>query len=281
MRQRDIDEQGLTDAQVDALDGGDAPPVIESAPERQERRSAARRLLRAEVFYLSGLVAFAGLAALAHLYAYFGWDLRAARALQSFDAPAVRGLMRLASVCGDGWIPHALTGLTAAVFLTFRRRSEAAGLVFSAAGSAIVNSLLKALIARPRPTSDLVEILVNARHLSFPSGHVTFSVSYFGFLFFVAYALLPRGTLARRLTLTASALPLPLVGLSRVYLGAHWPSDTMGAYLASGLWLALSLHLYRRWKQRATFKRLAAGTPGAAADEKAKGATSTAPGENG
>ncbi|MBC7932287.1 MAG: phosphatase PAP2 family protein, partial [Rubrivivax sp.] len=50
-------------------------------------------------------------------------------------------------------------------------------------------------------------------------------------------------------------LPLPVVfvGLSRVTLRAHWPSDVLGAYLLSGVWLAFSLELYRRWKRRATF----------------------------
>ena len=88
---------------------------------------------------------------------------------------------------------------------------------------------------------------------SFPSGHVTFYVCFFGFLFFVAFALLPKGSNVRRVACALAALPVLLVGLSRVYLGAHWPSDTLGAYLFSGLWLAFSLDLYRRWKRRATF----------------------------
>jgi undecaprenyl-diphosphatase len=88
---------------------------------------------------------------------------------------------------------------------------------------------------------------------SFPSGHVTFYVSYFGFLFFTAYALLPRGSLLRRLALTLTALPVLLIGVSRVYLGEHWPSDTIGAYLWSGVWLAFVLWMYGRWKLRRSF----------------------------
>src|SRR5947209_4222162 len=81
---------------------------------------------------------------------------------------------------------------------------------------------------------------------SFPSGHVIFYVCYFGFLFFAAYALLPRGTFARRAALALSALPVLFVGVSRVYLRAHWPSDVLGAYLISGVWLAVSLAVYER-----------------------------------
>jgi undecaprenyl-diphosphatase len=109
-------------------------------------------------------------------------------------------------------------------------------------------------------------------HESFPSGHVTFYVCFFGFLFFVAFALLPKGSTARRVACGLAALPVALVGLSRVYLGAHWPSDTLGAYLFSGLWLAFSVEVYRRWKRRATFhpeegtqgKEAAGGETGAA-----------------
>jgi undecaprenyl-diphosphatase len=39
---------------------------------------------------------------------------------------------------------------------------------------------------------------------------------------------------------------ISVVGISRVYLGAHWPSDVVGAYLAGGIWLMLMIEVYRR-----------------------------------
>lgn len=234
--------------------------AIENPSAAQTRRRAARRLRRAEVAYGAGLVLFAVLALFAHVYSYFGWDLTMAHAVQSIRLPGLLRFMLAVSVFGNGWTPYWLTAATMLLFLLFRRYSEAAGLIFSAGGSGLLNTLLKILIARPRPSADLVEILAERARASFPSGHVMFYVTYFGFLCFVAYALLRRGTMARRAALTLAALPIVLVGFSRVYLGAHWPSDTLGAYLVGGLWLGLSVELYRRWKQRATFKRLAAET---------------------
>ena len=216
------------------------------------RRIAAQRLWRAEVRYVAVLLAFGILAVLARLNAYFWWDVAAAHALQNLRVPGLSAFMSAVSMIGNDWIPIILTSVTAIVFLLFRRRSEAAGLVFSAGGGAIMNGLLKLLIARPRPSADLVAVFRQRQSLSFPSGHVTFYVCFFGFLFFAAYALLPKHTWQRRLALVAAALPVLLVGLSRVYLGEHWPSDTLGAYLSSSLWLGLSLHLYRRWKERST-----------------------------
>jgi undecaprenyl-diphosphatase len=229
-----------------------APPV--EAPVRESlRRRTARRLLRAETLYAIMLLGFGVLASFAYFNTYFEWDLRIARTLQHLPVPGLLEFMRAVSVFGNTWKPFAITTVTALGFLAFSRRTEAAGLVLSAGGSAILNSLIKNLIARPRPTSELVTIYRDLHTQSFPSGHVTFYVSFFGFLFFVAYALLPLRSLARRAALTLILLPIVLVGFSRVYLGAHWPSDTLGAYLMSGLWLAFSLHIYRIWKERATF----------------------------
>ncbi len=217
------------------------------------RLAAARRLLRAEMIFLAGLAAFAVLAVLAKANAYFAWDERVADAVQSIPLPGMEAAMRAVSFIGDGLTSWVVVGVALVGFFARGRRSEAFGLLLSVSGGPALNRLLKYLIARPRPTMEHVRVSGYWAHESFPSGHVTFYVCFFGFLFFAAFALLPKGSTARRVACTLAALPVLLVGLSRVYLGAHWPSDTLGAYLFSGLWLAFSLDMYRRWKRRATF----------------------------
>ena len=230
-------------------------PLESPTPVTVPRWRAVRRLWRAETFYVVALGAFAVLAIFAYLDPYFGWDLKVSSAFnwKTFTLPGLLELMRFVSVFGNSWTPYALTVLMAIIFLAFRRRSEAAGLVLSVAGSALINTTLKLVISRPRPSvSSHVQVYRDTATQSFPSGHVTFYVCFFGFLFFVVYALLRRGTFMRRLALTITGAPVLLVGLSRIYLGAHWPSDTLGAYLWSGVWLMFSLEMYRRWKERRT-----------------------------
>jgi undecaprenyl-diphosphatase len=242
---------------------------VESARRRLLRRVAASRLWRAQVRYSVVLLAFALLAFYARANAYFAWDVVAARAVQSLPVPGISDFMRAVSLFGDRANSWIVVGLTMLFFLLRRRRTEMFALLLCTGGGALVNRLFKMYIARPRPAADLVQVQRVWAHESFPSGHVTFYVCYFGFLFFVAYALLPKRSLARRLALTLTSLMIALVGLSRVYLGAHWPSDTIGAYFLGGLWLGLSLYLYGRWKERSTFHQDEANTATAAAPTRA------------
>jgi len=219
----------------------------------RRRLTAARRLWRAEMLFLVVLAAFAVLALYARAYAYFAWDQRVAVAVQSISLPGTDAIMRAGSYFSDGPNAAIVSAVALLIFLGCGRRTEAAGLFVSIVGGTLINHIMKFLIGRPRPTLEHVKVSGSWPYESFPSGHVTFYVCFFGFFFFTAYALLPKGSLKRRAICSLTVLPVLLVGLSRVYLGAHWPSDTLGAYLLSGLWLAASLHLYRRWKERSTF----------------------------
>lgn len=213
-------------------------------------RRTVRRAFRAETVFAIGLGLFAVLAVLAYRNAYFGWDLRVATYIQSITAAGFRELMIWVSVLGNGFVPVVSVGITGLLLIFLRFRIEGSVCIFGVSMGGLMNRLLKALIARPRPDADLVQVLFEVRHESFPSGHVTYFVEYFGFLFFLAYVLLRRGRL-RKVALAVIAVPILLIGVSRVYLGAHWPSDVLGAYLAGGMWLIFMIEVYRRLKSSA------------------------------
>jgi undecaprenyl-diphosphatase len=113
----------------------------------------------------------------------------------------------------------------------------------------LVNVVVKEWIRRPRPAVDLVEVLHILDSYSFPSGHVMFYMGFFGFLWFLTFALL-KPSLGRTLLLSALGSMIVLVGVSRIYLGHHWASDILGAALLGGLVLVFILQLYRWGKKR-------------------------------
>jgi undecaprenyl-diphosphatase len=135
-----------------------------------------------------------------------------------------------------------------AIYLFGLRWESITGLV-AALLPPLVNVIVKDFIRRPRPTVDLVNVFGILNSYSFPSGHVMFYVGFFGFLWFLVYTLLKRSW-RRTLLLIFLGILIGLVGISRIYLGQHWPSDVLGAYLLGGLTLVAILQFYRWGKKR-------------------------------
>jgi undecaprenyl-diphosphatase len=139
-----------------------------------------------------------------------------------------------------------LTLVTGGFLLLDGKRHLAVFVYGSVASGFLVSAVLKSLFQRPRP--DIVPYAANFSTTSFPSGHSMLSAV----TYLTLGALLARAQERKRLkaySLLVAATLTFLVGLSRVYLGVHWPSDVLAGWTAGASWASLCW-LATRWLQR-------------------------------
>ena len=219
---------------------------------KAETTSRPKREYRTFLFQValfSAIGAFVVLMFMVKIIPSFPIDLEIARALQSINSPIFAALMSLISWPGFSPQSFIISALIVVVIYAFGLRWEAITALVAALLPPLVNVIVKEYIRRPRPTVDLVHVFRILESYSFPSGHVMFYVGFFGFLWFLAYTLLKRSW-RRTLLLIFLGTLIALVGISRIYLGQHWPSDVLGAYLLGGLTLVAILQFYRWGKKR-------------------------------
>ncbi|MBF1990354.1 phosphatase PAP2 family protein [Fischerella thermalis] len=109
---------------------------------------------------------------------------------------------------------------------------EANNLGLAAVGAISLNIFLKELFRRARPV--LWDHLVKVRHYSFPSGHAMASMVIYGF---IGYTLTKKFPQHRRLIFAGTTALILAIGLSRLYLGVHWPTDVIAGYAVGLVWL--------------------------------------------
>ncbi len=137
-----------------------------------------------------------------------------------------------------------IAGLALAVLMAVWDR-RAGWLLFIGSGASLLDNLIKVLVARHRPASDLVHVLNPATGYSFPSGHAVF---YTWVAVLLAAALAPRlRPAARPILWSVAGLVILIACTARVYDGVHWPSDVVGGFLLALAWCAFVLWLPERW----------------------------------
>lgn len=140
----------------------------------------------------------------------------------------------------------------AGYLLVERKRAAALLVLISVSSGALLSSLLKNVFARPRP--ELVAHLVDVHTLSFPSGHAMNSAVTFLTLGALLARVQPR-LRTRSYLIGIAVLLTGLVGVSRVYLGVHYPSDVVAGWGAGAAW-AILCWLIAGWLQsRGTVER--------------------------
>jgi membrane-associated phospholipid phosphatase len=170
-------------------------------------------------------------------------DLALSRLIQQPPPDGLVGslLMRASDVV---WF---LAPLAVLIGLLVRQWLAAVFILLAGSTGVLVGVVIKALVARPRPTADLVQVYDSPESYAFPSTTAFFAAVFLGMIGYLIWQ--PRRRVA---IVTIGLLLLLSSGLSRVYVGAHWATDVLGGWLLGGAWLYVLIALHRWWLSKGT-----------------------------
>lgn len=164
--------------------------------------------------------------------------------VQGLEAPWLTAILKVFTTMGSGYFvaPMALI-LVAILYFGLRARPQAWLLLIVIAGTPLFNTLLKLYFKRERP--DIHRIL-DAHGFSFPSGHAMISFSLYAIITFIAWGFIKTAA-GRVVLLLFTAFMILTISISRIYLGVHYPSDIVGGFTVSALWLTIAITIYTYW----------------------------------
>lgn len=228
---------------------------VKSFPLRKPFAAAVKLVGDALVYLLTSIFPALGLllslglvAAAGALFLFYGlaeevhegdtrrFDESALALVNRFASPTLTSFMRAVTYLGSN---EFLAGAGVCVMLAFlvtRRRREAVTLLLTMAGASLLNFTLKLLSGRERPEPFFGTPLPES--YSFPSGHALLSLCFYGMIAAVITARI-EGTGRRASVWAVAVLLVALIGLSRVYLGVHYPSDVAAGYVAAFVWMVI------------------------------------------
>ena len=155
-------------------------------------------------------------------------------AIHGLQSPAMGEVMRAFTFLGS---PFAVIPLATAVTVWAVRKKEtraAAAFFVVLVMTEVLNVMLKHTFERPRPT--LFQEIETLHSYSFPSGHAMAAAAVYGMMGVVVARLVPRH---RKPLVFGLPVLIVMIGMSRIYLGVHWPSDVLAGF-AAGAFLALA-----------------------------------------
>lgn len=167
-----------------------------------------------------------------------GVDTAIMSAIHSHASPAMNHIMFTFTDIGSAGPVFAILAACLAWLLATHHRRDAIGLILTVVGALALNLILKQVFQRQRPAVPWA--LAHEKSFSFPSGHAMMGIVIFGMLAYLIYRHL-HSRVARILDILAAAMLVIGIGLSRIYLGVHYPTDILGGWIAGALWLGSAI----------------------------------------
>ena len=159
----------------------------------------------------------------------------------SFRTPGLNKFFQFITDAGDLYGYIIATAIAAVFFfLKFRNWKIILELLSVTILAALSNIALKRVINRARPD---IEHLVVVESLSYPSGHAMSAMAFYGFLIYLSFRIKMAKWLRTLFCFLCVFLILG-IGISRIYLGVHFPSDVLGGYMAGLIWIAFCVILF-------------------------------------
>jgi undecaprenyl-diphosphatase len=162
----------------------------------------------------------------------FALDTWATPFLHGIASPTLDWVMLRLTDVGSSLVIVPLFAVAVAALIWRRRYGAATFLAVAIGGGVLLDATMKQVFERPRPQLSYAPVLSDS---SFPSGHTMNAV-----VFYVALAMIIWSIFGRRaglIALTIAGVVAVGVGISRIYLGAHFLTDVLGAFLAGLSWL--------------------------------------------
>lgn len=163
-------------------------------------------------------------------------DLRIINLVQLFRMPSVNHAMLLVTYLGKWQVVLAAMMVGGFVFVVNKRWHYLIAMAASVTFSELFIWLAKNLFDRPRPP--LVNALAPETSFSFPSGHSFVAFSFYGLLAYFWFRAAARRW-QKVLAIVLGIITIIAIGSSRIYLGAHWPSDVLAGYASGAAWLTI------------------------------------------
>ena len=170
------------------------------------------------------------------------FDLEWSKTVYSFRTPVLTQFMAAVSAVSSTPFTGFLTALVIAAFWMKKQRKTALFFGITLLASVIANNAVKYSVHRFRP--DLAP-LEDASFYSFPSGHSMNSLVFYGVLLYIAHHSVKNKRLLAALD-AGAVIFVALVGFSRVYLGAHYPTDVIAGFCAGGTILLAAITIGNR-----------------------------------
>jgi undecaprenyl-diphosphatase len=205
------------------------------------------QLTRAFVISLLSLTGFGLMAALVNGDKVVEFDRIIIGAVQGIETAWLTSVMEFFTWVGSTKVVVVLS-LVVIFFLykVLHHRSELILFIAVVAGTPILNHYLKAFFHRARPD---FHRLIEIGGYSFPSGHAMNAFTMYSVVAFLLWRHIAT-RLGRTLLILLSGIMIVMIGLSRIYLGVHYPSDIIGGYFASGFWLTAAIWFFQWYKER-------------------------------